>query len=403
MSSIAEIIGFEYRKILYKKSTRIVLVALVVLILFAGCDTLLGNTYKEGVVVRSKYEEMQKNREAERKISGRVVDEALILEARDAFNQYLQKGPDSYEVFRPYHNLIYIVASAYTDDIFSDEFITKLNEENASNYGSDMKTYMKHIIQGNYSLTKGEKEILSTNINRIQTPFTFEYSGGYTKYVNMVYAIGIFMAFGIAICLAPMFSGEYSTKMDALILTSRYGKNKIIIAKLITGLTFSIVVTIIGLFIAFFEACLIFGTDGANTPIQFWITWSSVLFVYPLKCIEGVMILSLCTVFAAILVAAITMFLSARLKSSFSAIIISSILIFAPLFLYIPNNLRLLSALVNLLPVNMMAYTKVFSLHLFTIGNINILPYHFIPAFCVVVSSVLVVLAYQGFKKHQIT
>jgi ABC-type transport system involved in multi-copper enzyme maturation permease subunit len=276
-----------------------------------------------------------------------------------------------------------------------------LREEDADNYYIQLKANMKTIIDGNLYLSVKEKEILKGYTNDIKTPFIYEYFIGYEKFAYSTNAIGLFLMLGITYCLAPLFAGEYTTKMDALILSSRFGKNKLITAKILTGFSFSLLITVLGLVVSIVEIFCIYGIEGGNMPIQVW-GLVGILMVYPFKCFTGLLLISLCLSFAAMLMSGIIMLLSAKLKSPYHTVILSSIIVLVPLIFQVPGDLRILNFLVHLLPTNMMSYDRIFSTYLYSVGDISITPYHFIPVFCMIAVCVLSIFTYRGFKKHQI-
>ena len=401
MNNILELMGYEYKKIFRKKSTWITLGILLVLILFVGVENMIGNTYHEGMVIGTKYEETQKNKEAASKIFGRVFDKTLIFEAMDALNQYQSQGYSAYEIYRPYRPIIVLYSYAVMDNPSVLMIRTNLSEEEAENYYISMKANMKKIIDLNLFLTEKEKEKLKSYTEEIKTPFIYEYSDGYKKFAYSTKAIGLFLMLGIVYCMAPLFAGEYATKMDALILSSRFGKNKLITAKILTGLTFSLLITILGLVVSIVEIFCIYGIEGANMPIQVW-GLVGVLMVYPIQCAAGMIIISLCLSLASLLMSGITMLLSAKLKSPYHVVILSSIIILVPLIFQVPRDLIIINFLYHLLPVNMMSYDRILSTYLYSVGEMSIKPFHFIPVYCMIGICVLSKFTYRGFKRHQI-
>lgn len=134
----------------------------------------------------------------------------------------------------------------------------------------------------------------------------------------------------IIIAVSTIFSSEYSTKMDALILTTRYGKNRQIIAKLFASMIFTTMI-IGGLFILF---CVAFGVQygvlGWNTDIQANLGLSLMGVNLPLNNLQliffGLGIVWLAGIFAA----AVTAMISAVTKTPFSSLIVAFAVFMAP-------------------------------------------------------------------------
>lgn len=97
----------------------------------------------------------------------------------------------------------------------------------------------------------------------------FFYIGGWDNIIEYVNSLGaIIMAAIILLGLSSMFSNEYSTKMDSIILSSKYGKTKLIKAKIGVSIIFIIMVDLFFVILNFAENIFIYGTHGWNAPIQ---------------------------------------------------------------------------------------------------------------------------------------
>lgn len=392
MSDLFTLIGYEYKKIGKRKSTYITLGITLFLILFAGLGVLVGYTYVDGVKANTKYDEMKIDRDYALKLTGRTVDKALIEEMQKGYSHVdittRYTTTKEYQLYaRPYDSISNIIWQV-TDDINIDanSFYEIRNEKLRDN-----------LLDLNMNDGEIDKH-LELN-KKVITPFTYSYSKGYQRFTALNFTTGIFLIFGLAICIAPIFAGEYTNKMDHILLSSKYGKNKLILAKLITGISFTVMIALLFLGISLLEFLLIYGYEGSNAPLQIW----SVLSSYPLLIKDVVQILIVCTTLASVWVISITMFLSAKFKSPFSVIIVTTVIIFGGMFINVSSENRFLMDLWKLLPTNMMSYLGVFSDYTFQIGGMNILPYHFIPIFCIVATMIFLYFAYHGFKNHQIS
>ena len=134
----------------------------------------------------------------------------------------------------------------------------------------------------------------------------------------------------IILAVSAIFSSEYSTKMDALILTTRYGKNRQVTAKLFAGMIFTTMI-IGGLFLLF---CAAFGVQygilGWNTDIQANLGLSLMGVNLPLNNLQlilfGLGIVWLAGIFAA----AVTAMISAVTKTPFSSLVAAFAVFMAP-------------------------------------------------------------------------
>lgn len=87
MNPFWRLAGFEYRKMLRKKSIILGLILAFLLSLINGWGILIGNHVMNGEVFESNYEAMIKDRTYARSLAGRPVDTELILDASRACAQ----------------------------------------------------------------------------------------------------------------------------------------------------------------------------------------------------------------------------------------------------------------------------------------------------------------------------
>lgn len=404
MNNFWSLVGFEYKKILKKKSIILTLILALVLIMFSCVGILLGSRYEGGKRYESNYEGMLKDRAFDRALSGRTIDSELLLETSKAYakipNSDRYSTTIEYEQYaRKYSRIYAIMRAAYNtkEDRFDLEDAKNLTKEQADNFYQSRYEKIKDTVNST-TLSANAKEKLLTLEEGVKKPFVMDFTDGYTRFFTMMYTTGIIACFVIAICLAPIFSGEYTSGADQLILTSKNGKKSLITAKLFTGVTLSSGICIIMTIITYFECMFVYGFDGANAPLQLYLPWCS----YSLSMWQVAAIFSVCVLFGNLFSAAITILLSSKLKTPFGVIIIISIIIIAPMLINIPETNVLLYHLFSLVPTNMMALWMIISSVLFEPFGIAMQPYIFMPIFAGIMVALLLPFAYRGFKYHQI-
>jgi ABC-type transport system involved in multi-copper enzyme maturation permease subunit len=400
MSNFYDIVYYEYKKIFKRKSTYISLVITFFTIVISCFGLIIGSTYIDGVPAESKYEAMVTDRENGRALSGTPIDIDLIRRTKEAYskvksdqNYYLTNEFEMYA--RPYSEIRHIISSIYTYRI---DALKNLDEGEMSSFYEIRDEKIASKINSS-SLNKRSKEKLISINNKVNTPFIYEYSEGYKRFLALIYSTGVFTCFAIAICLAPMFSGEYSSGADQLILSSKYGKNKVILAKLFTGITFTTIICFLNLLITFTICMIIYGFDGAMAPLQLYSTLS----VYPFNMLQAALIASLCVLVANIMTSSITLLLSSLFKTPFGVIIIVNVLTFIPLMVIISDTNTIIYNIYHLLPANMMDVWNVFSPILYEIAGLSIEPYIILPLFGLIITAILLPFSYRAFKQHQIS
>jgi hypothetical protein len=137
-------------------------------------------------------------------------------------------------------------------------------------------------------------------MSRLQTG-DFYYTGGWDNITEYIYTPGAaLIAFLILLALSSMFSGEYSTKMDSIILSTKYGKTKLIRAKTTAAAVFILLVDMFFILLNLIEKLLIYGIRGWNVPMHFLINYVYTPFdltVVQFYCIEILVHLLGCIVF----------------------------------------------------------------------------------------------------------
>ena len=99
--------------------------------------------------------------------------------------------------------------------------------------------------------------------------FYGEYVNGWESFFNTVplffqYFVGVIILVGIA----PVFAEERHFGTDKVLLTTRYGKSRLIVNKLIAGFLFSTVVFVLFFACSILVCLMIYGTSGLNASIQ---------------------------------------------------------------------------------------------------------------------------------------
>lgn len=168
----------------------------------------------------------------------------------------------------------------------------------------------------------------------VDKPLQYGYNDSWAYFFSGFCGSTIAIAFPalivIVIAISTIFSNEYSTKMAALILTTRYGRNRLIIAKLLAGMIFTTMI-IIGLFVLFSIA---FGTQyglaGWDADIQANLQLSFIALNIPLNNLQLIFLGMIIVWIAGISTAAVTALISTIMKSPFSALILAFALYMAP-------------------------------------------------------------------------
>jgi ABC-type transport system involved in multi-copper enzyme maturation permease subunit len=127
-------------------------------------------------------------------------------------------------------------------------------------------------VEINISTTSGyskkQNEMLYRIMKKAGEPKIF-YTAGWDYIFDYINSSGTFIMVALILLgLASVFTGEFSTGMDSVILCSKNGKRGIITAKLAASAIYIAALDILFLAINFISNILIFGTKGWDAPIQ---------------------------------------------------------------------------------------------------------------------------------------
>jgi ABC-type transport system involved in multi-copper enzyme maturation permease subunit len=299
MRSFLSLVGFEYKKIFKRKSAVATVFIVALVIFFAPFTIFFGSNYMGGHPFESRYDAVAKDRSYALALSGRAMDEQLFKEAIDAYSNIpagvmrYADTPEYHQYARPYSSIYWYIYGIYrplgnTSDIESGEVMDFTEEELRQFYQLRHEAVVNNI---EYMLISNvAKETLIRLDNELDTPFIFAHTNGFNSLINWLYAIGIVCAFALAVCIAPVFAGEYGTRTDQIILSSKFGKSKLISAKLFTAVSFTIIFFLFLLLLSAIINMLIFGYGGASAPLQLIIRTSP----YPLTILKSLMIYAAC-------------------------------------------------------------------------------------------------------------
>lgn len=405
MKEFWTLVSFEYRKILGKRSVKIALLLTLFLSVFSIWGTLMGSYYIEGELFESNAEAMKKDRAYARELSGRILDDKLLMETADAY----QTIPDSAAVYqsteeyqknaRKYSSIYSLARQVYdTPNVrFGAPEMGTLDPARAEQFYEIRELCMTKQIE-NAPISENAKEVMMQYSAEVKEPWIFSYSDGYTRFMTIMATSGVMAAFVMAICLAPLFAGEYSNHTDQLLLSARYGKGKLIKAKFFTGFSMTGIVTLLITLQSYVQSMLTFGFDGGNANVQIY----DALFPYPLTLKQAALLQSICVFFACMCMSALTMLFSSRMKSAFGVIILSVLLLCVPMFVKVSAYPLLGYLLFHLMPANMMQYDYIFSMIPYEIAGVVIPPYMMMPVAALCLCIILIPFAYRGFKHHQV-
>lgn len=354
-------IKYEWKKIWTSRLTQISVIGCSLFLVFCVCSSIfqITATDENGQTVSGMTAvEVLQNTQQRQELTQDRVNEIV-----DQYLEYIN-NPDTSSNNEAYH---YLSQEKYSTFYLPNKellsLITNVYEEPGS--GSDIKDVLENnagkdftqarldrdqkyiqLLEENGKLTSIEADYWEGEVKKIS-----EYQYGYHKGWDMIldaltWPVLIMMI--ICIGIAPIFSGEYQSKCDSLILCMKYGKSRLVSTKIIVVWLFTTCVYW-GITLIYSAVYLgLLGTDGADLPIQ--LKYPAVSVGYHLSMAEGTIYGLILAYFFTLGIAGITLLMSAVLKNAYGVIIIAFLLIIIPTFLSPDTGGYTWSRMLSLLP-----------------------------------------------------
>ncbi len=275
--------------------------------------------------------------------------------------------------------------------------IPSVSGEDASRFYEVRNENVTAYIESNSNLSNSEKEYWTDKNSQITEPYEYGYPMGWSIFGD-TFQMLVICILGICIAAAPVFAGEYQSGADSVILSTRFGKSKLVWAKLISVGLFGTVVFAVNATAALLLPLITFGFRGGDLPLQIMDSFCP----YSLTFSQASFILIGIAYLVMLALLSVTLLCSAKMKTPFGVLVVDVVLIFLPLFLQ-PSSNDLWQHIFYLLPSSVIQGLSLFKLYLsydfgFTVLNLfsmTILIYAAAILLCVL-------FAQRGFKKHQV-
>lgn len=195
--------------------------------------------------------------------------------------------------------------------------------------------------------TGAEREYLLRINEKVREPFSWKWIPGWeTVLGNMLADLGMVMALFFAIVLSSLFAGEWHDNTSPIILTTKNGWRQLAIAKILTGLSFTLelfAMVAVGMILL---QLVFLGTEGWDMPIQM----IKMIAIAPMNMLQAEIYEFAFTLLGAVGFAGIVMLFSARCKNHVLALLLSLAVAYGPMA--VENRVPIwLVKVFNLLPL----------------------------------------------------
>ena len=206
----------------------------------------------------------------------------------------------------------------------------------------------------------------------------------------------------VVIIVAPVFSEEYTSHMDALILTGIHGRKKCTVAKTIASFIIAITGSLLCVAVSTLLLLTVHGSMGWDSSVQlgelqiferipYRMNW---LQAYGLACLAwfgGILVLT-----------SIVLVVSALAKNSFSALVIAFSIYVVPMFLpwnLLPESVEFWG---HLFPINQMQLMNLLSFHKLSLGSLEFAPVYLAVPITVIALVTGILWSKKEFSHHQV-
>lgn len=402
MNNFWSLVGFEYKKIFLKKSVVIAVFLALIITVFSNIGVMIGNNPNTG---RSHYEDMLIDKGYTLALEDVPLDENLILEASEAYKTidadvYPYSKSEEYQKYaRPYSKVYQLIESVYAKQGsgFGLKGMQNITKEEANHYYEKRIRQYQLNLENNPFFTQDNIDRIIKIDSQVQKPFVLEDISGYEYFFSFTTTSAFIIMLLIAFIISPIFVNEYNQRTDSVILTTKNGKKSQIYAKIFTGISLSMMISISFVSIGYLLCMSVYGFDGAFAPIQLHIP----LLTYNFTMLEVVLLLMVTTSLGGFLMAGICMFLSSTLNNSIVVLGVGIVVVLLGMFNGIlPGTFEKIK---YFLPLPMGTYFDVI-LHQYSwnILGKDIWLYQAVCIVAFVIGSLLMGLSFHRFKRHEV-
>ena len=342
------LVKYELLKILRKKSTFIVMAVSLILTGFLfRLPVMQYQIYDQDGVIKGT-EGIAYEKEQYADLSVPLSEEYIaetIREVQRLFEDSDNVGYDGNERFligdaywnkvAPREKLLNLIANTYSDpnEMRGYNNLPDLDIKDGTHFYHKMKGKIQAVLDSpSRALSREQKEYWGSMADKVDTPLQYGYYGGWEIIINS-FELLMFALLAVCIVVAPVFSGEYQSGTDAVILSAKYGKTKLTTAKIAASFLFGTAAFILHILVAFVLPLAAFGIDGYDLPVQI----ANTAIPYPFTFLQAILINIGIIYLVLLAMIGLTLMLSAKMKSPYFVLIILVPVLFIPMFLT-PNG-----------------------------------------------------------------
>lgn len=377
MRSFWMLVHFEYKKLLQRKIVWITLGIMAAACILLSCISYLATGYDIDGKPVSGYELKKKEVAQNKEASGTKLDGEALKKIEDP----------SQDVAGGLYNIVYYITGNFESKGLNEKELYQIRKEN---------------IKANWEsarLSKGEKEYLGEQEEKLKMPFTYEYAEGYQEAGTQMVIVGLLQTLLIAICIPSIFAEEHIRKTDQLNLCTNMGKKTLFLAKIVVGVSFSLAATVILALAITIPTFVINSMEGFDAPIQSFVPLES----WVMTAGERLLIMLAMGLLAAILHSAAGMLMSEKARGSVAPMAVMVGFMMVSLFVTVPDQYRMLAQAWDLVPGNILSASGPFGVRMFHVFGKYLATWQVVPFIYLAIAAACIALGYRCYKNYQVS
>jgi ABC-type transport system involved in multi-copper enzyme maturation permease subunit len=415
-----ELIGFELKKTIRRPVVIGVFIAMLVidlLLIFLGTfpsEPTRSISYSREEVIQLRQEQSafagaiddiwtQRIKDMKNGILNNPANQVNEAERKRITEELLAQGLSRAAINSP-DNIVRFIR----EDVLHSRELQRLEDpEVASNFykyvdqvGKETAKYYRETYAGpkGEALASKAEEMYGYLSNEYEA--YYDYDWGWSRLHAMQTVLPFTIGLLLIVALAPIFSYEYSKTTDSLLLSAKYGKSKLVKAKIIVGFSLAIFSWLLMQFINIAIVFCFFGIAGSESFVQNWVMNKS---PYAFTYLTSYLAVTAISFVGLLFLTSMLLLISSRSKTPFKSLIIGAVIVLLPTVRLDIFASRVVQKILMFFPTNILIgvhHFKTFeAFYLF--GKVIMLP----SAAMVVagiLSTLMVIGACYSFSQHQV-
>ncbi len=248
---------------------------------------------------------------------------------------------------------------------------------------------------GVWVYSDAEREYWMSKQASVETPFEYGYVEGWSDIIDCIGFL-VFAVLAVCVTLSSVFAGEYQARTDAILLSSRYGRSRLVVAKIAASFIYTTALFVLATIIVCGVPLAFFGVGGATLPLQN----IDLAIPYGLTMVQAVLLEVGLAYLMTLGFAALTLFLSAHMRSALGVFVVDMVLVVLTAMIPSGGN-GIIARITDLFPYGA-ASVSFGSLVSYPFGPLVL----DLPSMIVVVYSLVIILCIPlsaaSFRRHQV-